>query len=73
MIVYKPGVNIIGYGKLSGVPLNILAIYKSKKDGKDQESIQSSTTSDPGYNMGSDKIAITYHKQEPRGQFFPSR
>ena len=25
---------------------------KSKKDGKDQESIQSSTTPDPGYHMG---------------------
>ena len=25
---------------------------KSKKDGKDQESIQLSTTSDPGYHMG---------------------
>ena len=24
---------------------------KSKKDGKDQETIQSSTTPDPGYNM----------------------
>ena len=26
--------------------------YKSKKGGKDQETIQSSTTPDPGYNMG---------------------
>ena len=26
--------------------------YESKKGGKDQESIQSSTTSDPGYQMG---------------------
>ena len=25
---------------------------ESKKDGKDQESIQSSTTPDPGYHMG---------------------
>ena len=25
---------------------------KSKKDSKDQESIQSSTTPDPGYHMG---------------------
>ena len=25
---------------------------KSKKHGKDQESIQSSTTPDPGYHMG---------------------
>ena len=27
-------------------------LHKSKKDGKDQESIQSSTTPDPGYHMG---------------------
>ena len=27
-------------------------IYKSKKEGKDQESIQSSATSDPGHRMG---------------------
>ena len=26
--------------------------YKIKKGGKDQESIQSSTTPDPGYQMG---------------------
>ena len=25
---------------------------QSKKDGKDQESVQSSTTPDPGYHMG---------------------
>ena len=25
---------------------------KSKKDGKDQKSVQSSTTPDPGYHMG---------------------
>ena len=27
--------------------------YQSKKGGKDQESIQSSTTPDPGYHLGS--------------------
>ena len=26
--------------------------YESKKESKDQESIQSSTTPDPGYQMG---------------------
>ena len=30
----------------------VLWSYKSKKGGKDQESIQSSTTPDPGYYMG---------------------
>ena len=30
----------------------LLIYYKSKKGGKSQESIQSSTTPDPGYHMG---------------------
>ena len=29
-----------------------LKVNESKKDGKDLESLQSSTTSDPGYHMG---------------------
>ena len=41
-------------------------VYKSKKDCKDQETIQSSTTPDPGYLMGSNKntINITNKCQE---------
>ena len=31
---------------------SIFFSYKSKKDGKDQETIQSSTTNEPGYHMG---------------------
>ena len=46
---------------------------KSNKEGKDQESIQSSTTSDPGYQWGSNKLTIRHHKREPTGQPFPSR
>ena len=46
---------------------------ESKKGGKDQELIQSSTTPDPGYHMGSDTNTSKHHKQEPRGQPFPSR
>ena len=42
--------------------------YKSKKEGKDQESIQSSTTPDLGYQWESDNITIRHHKREPRGQ-----
>ena len=38
-----------------------------------QESIQSSTTPDPGYQWESDKLTFRHHKQEPRGQPFPSR
>ena len=43
--------------------------YKRKKGGKDQESIQSSTT--PDY-MGKLQNTNKHHKREPRGQPFPS-
>ena len=55
--------------------LNVIfyEIFWSKKGDKDQKSIQSSTTPDPGYHMGeSAKNTIKHHKQEPRGQPFPS-
>ena len=43
-------------------------LYKSRKGGKDQESIQSSTTPDPGYHTSeSDKNTIRHHKREPMG------
>ena len=45
----------------------------SKKEGKDQESIQSSTTPDPGYQWESANFIIRHHTREPRGQHFPSR
>ena len=48
-------------------------VYVCKKEGKDQESIQSSTTSDPGYQWESDNFTIRHNKGEPRGQPFPSR
>ena len=41
---------------------------QSKKDGKDQESIQSTTTSGPGYQWESNKLTVRHHKREPRGQ-----
>ena len=43
------------------------------KEGKDQESIQSGTTPDPGYQWRSDNFTIRHHKHEPRGQPFPRR
>ena len=46
---------------------------QSKKVGKDQESMQSSTTRDPGYQWEIDKLTVRHHKREPRGQSFPSR
>ena len=35
---------------------------QSKKEGKDQESIQSSSTLDPGYQWESNKLTIRHHK-----------
>ena len=47
-------------------------IMQSKKEDKDQKSIQSSTT--PDTTLGSDKTnKKTSHTKEPRGQPFPSR
>ena len=61
---------------------------KSKEEGKDQESIQSNTTPDPGHHMGKfpiwcpgsgvlfekvTKQKKTSHRREPRGQTFLSR
>ena len=36
----------------------------SKKESKDQESIQSSTKPDPGYQCESDNVTIRHHKRE---------
>ena len=48
----------------------ISSLNKNKKEGKDQESIQSSTTPDQGYQWESDNVTIRHHKREPRGQPF---
>ena len=48
-------------------------VNKSEKEGKDQESIQSSTTPVPGYQLVGSKLTIRHHKREARGQPFPSR
>ena len=40
-------------------------LEQSKKEGKDQESIQSSTTPDPGYLWESNNFTIRHHKREP--------
>ena len=45
----------------------------TKKENKDQASIQSSTTPDPGYQWESDNVANRHHTPEPRGQPFPNR
>ena len=38
-----------------------------------QESLQSSTTPDPGYQWENDNVTTRHHKREARGQSFPSR
>ena len=43
-------------------------LIQSKKDGKDQESIQPSTTPDPGYKWESNKLTARHHKRELRSQ-----
>ena len=43
-------------------------LIQSKKDGKDQESIQSSTTPDPGYQWESNKLTVRHHRRELRNQ-----
>ena len=45
-------------------PILTIQLLESKKDGRDQETIQSSTTPDPGYHMGSKKNTINIHKHE---------
>ena len=40
-------------------------VNKSKKEGKDQELIQSSTTPDPGYQWESDKVTIRCQEINP--------
>ena len=56
-----------------GMTVVILSSDLSTKEGKDQESIQSSTTPDPGYEWESDNFTIRHHKREPKGQPFPNR
>ena len=48
-------------------------MFNINNDSKDQESVQSSTTPDPGYQWESDKLTVIHHKREPRGQPFASR
>ena len=44
-----------------------------KEGGKDQESMQSSTTPSPGYQGESDNFTVRHPRREPGGQPFPSR
>ena len=51
----------------------LLHAQQSKKEGKEHESIQSSPTPDPGYQLESDNVTIRQHKRKPRGQPFLSK
>ena len=46
----------------------VVTCSESKREGKEQESIQSSTTPDAGNQWESDNFSIRHHKREPRGQ-----
>ena len=74
------------YHNTLGLPVNLISVVKtlifcqyvrnvamnvmSNKRGKTQESIQSSTTSDPGYLMGKCQNTIKHHRRESKGQPF---
>ena len=45
-------------------PILTIQLLKSKKDGKDQKTIQSSTTPDPDITCESNKNTINIHKHE---------
>ena len=46
-------------------------VVQSKEEGKDQESIQSSTTPDTGHCMASDKNTRKHHLQESQEASLP--
>ena len=55
----------------SGNP-DATAPYDSNKEGKDQESIQSRTTPDPGYQWESDNITIRHKNESTKVSPFPA-
>ena len=57
---------------LGGDCPRFMSCERSKYGCEDQESIQSSTTPDPGYQWESNKLTVRHHKRKPRGQPFSS-
>ena len=53
-------------------PYQTHLLFRIKKEGKDQESIQSSTAPDPAYQLESDKFTIRQNKRGPRGHSIPN-
>ena len=67
-----PDVSFIGW--YTYVDPNVLPEGVQRKLGcRDRELMQSSTTTDPGYQCESYKLTVRHLKQEQRGQLFPSR
>ena len=50
--------------------MDLYSSYISKKGCKAQESLQSSTAPDPGYQWESNKLIVRRHKREPRANPF---
>ena len=50
----------------------IINSHESKQECKDQESIQSSTTPNLGYQWESNKLTARHYKREPRVSPFPA-
>ena len=48
--------------------MDVMCLFQSKKEGKDQEWIQPSTPPDLGYQWESDNVESRHHKREPRCQ-----
>ena len=64
IIIYnKPGV--LSNNVMSDIlrTVHFTKLMQCKKEGKDQESIQSSTTPDPGCQWESDNVTIRHHKK----------
>ena len=70
MLINLNDVLVIGYPLPQRSESNNIGdwLIQNKKDGKDQESIQSSTTPDPGYKLESNKLTARHHKRELRSQ-----
>ena len=56
-----------GPNPLSLYSVIVSGAMKVSKGCKDQESIQSSTTPDPGYQWESKKFTVRHHKRKPIG------
>ena len=62
-MLLKAGIDISLFTPHSTRSAAASAVEKqSKKEGNDQELIQSSTTPDPGYQLESDNVTIRHHK-----------